>query len=74
MKHSTEFYVGLASMIVFIILFFWWLIHLDNQKPKYEIKYIHGWFVVVHKKTQETISPRFTTEKRATEWYNENCI
>jgi hypothetical protein len=73
MNHSIEFYVGLASMIVFIILFFWWLIHLDNRKPKYEIKYIHGCFVIRDVKTKTHIK-RFRTNEDAIDWYNENCI
>jgi hypothetical protein len=71
---TTINYEALGFLICFIILFFAWLVYLDSKKPTYEIKYIHGWFVVVHKKTQEQISPRFPTEKRAIDWYNENCI
>ena len=70
---NVDFNVGLASAFLFIVFFFWYLIHLDSKKPTYEIKYIEGWFVIRYVKNGMHVN-RFKTNEEATEWYNENCI
>lgn len=70
---DVDFNVGLASAFLFIVFFFWYLIHLDCKKPTYEIRFIEGWFVIRHR-VKKTHIKRFKTSEEATEWYNENCI
>jgi hypothetical protein len=43
-----------------------------DRKPKYEIRYINGWFVIQHSQTQKTIK-RFKSQEQAEIWFNENC-
>jgi hypothetical protein len=43
-----------------------------DKKPKYEIKYLRGWWVIRDVKTQTHLR-RFSTNEEAIEWFNENC-
>lgn len=43
-----------------------------DKKPKYEIRYINGWFVIQHSKSKEPIQ-RFRNQEQAEIWFNENC-
>jgi len=65
-------YEALGFFICFIILFFAWLIYLDSRKPKYEIRFIEGWFVIRDIKSG-THMTRFRNQEQAEIWFNENC-
>jgi hypothetical protein len=43
-----------------------------DRKPRYEIRYINGWFVIQHSKSQEVVK-RFRNQEQAEIWFNENC-
>lgn len=43
-----------------------------DSKPKWEIRYINGWFVIQHSKSKEPIQ-RFRNQEQAEIWFNENC-
>jgi hypothetical protein len=43
-----------------------------DRKPKWEIRYINGWFVIQHSKSKEPIQ-RFRNQEQAEIWFNENC-
>jgi len=70
---KVSLYAMIGGLIFFLSVIFAILIYLDSIKLKYEIKYIHGWWVIRDVKTQTHIK-RFPTEKRAIEWFNENCL
>lgn len=70
---ETVNYEALGFLICFIILFFAWLVYLDNKKPTYEIRFIEGWFVIRYVKNGTHLK-RFKTNEESIEWYNENCI
>jgi hypothetical protein len=64
----------IATVVVLLtVLFGSIIIHENLNKPKYEIKYIHGWWVIRDIKTKTHLR-RFSTNEEAIEWYNENCI
>lgn len=69
---ETTNYEALGFLICFIILFFAWLIYLDGKQPKYEIRFIEGWFVIRDIKSGTHLR-RFQFKEDAIEWFNENC-
>jgi hypothetical protein len=58
--------------VVLTFLFLTVVIVKYDRKPKYEIRYIHGWFVIQHSKSKEPIK-RFRNQEHAEIWFNENC-
>jgi hypothetical protein len=44
-----------------------------DRKPKYEIKYLRGWWVIRDVKNK-TVFRRFSTNEEAIEWFNDNCL
>lgn len=60
------------ATIITTFLFLTVVIIKADKKPKYEIRYINGWFVVQHSKSQEVIK-RFRNQEQAEIWFNENC-
>jgi hypothetical protein len=45
----------------------------DSRKPKYEIQYFHGWWLIRDVKTK-TVFKRFSTNEDAIEWFNKYCL
>lgn len=60
------------ATVVATFLFLSVVIIKADKKPKYEIRYINGWFVIQHSKSQEVIK-RFRNQEQAEIWFNENC-
>lgn len=63
----------IATVVVLLTVLFGSIIISENMRPKYEIKYIRGWWVIRDIKTQTNLR-RFRTNEEAIEWYNENCL
>jgi len=61
------------AIVVLLFTFLTIVIITNDKKPKYEIKYINGWFVIQHKATQEYIK-KFVTLEDAQYWFFNNCI
>jgi hypothetical protein len=66
-------YLIIAIIIVWLTILFGSIIINENIRPKYEIKYLRGWWVIRDVKTKTHIR-RFGLKEEAIEWYNENCI
>lgn len=65
--------VLIATVVVFITVLFGSIIISENmRKPKYEIRFIEGWFVIRDIKSGTHLR-RFQFKEDAIEWYNENC-
>ena len=62
----------LFTAIAFVFLALAITIIKADKKPKYEIKYLRGWWVIRDVKTQTHLR-RFSTNEEAIEWFNENC-
>ena len=60
------------ATVVATFLFLSVVIIKADKKPKYELRYINGWFVIQHSKSQEVIK-RFRNQEQAEIWFNENC-
>jgi hypothetical protein len=60
------------ATVVATFLFLSVVIIKNDRKPKYEIRYIRGWFVIFHVKTYEILK-RFATLEEAEIWFNKNC-
>lgn len=65
--------VLIATVVVLLTVLFGSIIISENMRPKYEIKYLRGWWVIRDIKTQTNLT-RFRTNEEAIEWYNENCL
>jgi hypothetical protein len=66
--------VLIATVVVLLtVLFGSIIIHENLNKPKYEIKYLRGWWVIRDIKTK-THMRRFRSQEQAEIWFNENCI
>jgi hypothetical protein len=63
----------IATVIVMLTILFGSIIISENIRPKYEIKYLRGWWVIRDVKTKTHLR-RFSTNEKAIEWYNENCL
>jgi hypothetical protein len=63
----------IATVVVMLTVLFGSIIISENIRPKYEIKYFHGAWVIRDVKTKTHIR-LFITKEEAEEWYNENCI
>jgi len=63
------FYVTIAVTFAILVL---GIIKAERAIKGYEIRYIHGWFVIVDKQT-DTYLKRFKTLEEAKEYFNENC-
>ena len=63
----------IATVIVMLTILFGSIIISENIRPKYEIKYLRGWWVIRDVKTKTHIR-RFGLKEEAEEWFNENCI
>jgi hypothetical protein len=61
----------LTVVLVFTILVA--AIIKETKRPKYEIKYLRGWWVIRGVKSK-TVFRRFSTNEEAIEWFNENCL
>jgi hypothetical protein len=62
----------LFTAIAFVFLALAITIIKADRKPKWEIRYINGWFVIQHSKSKEPIQ-RFRNQEQAEIWFNENC-
>ena len=60
------------AMVILMFTFLSIVIIKYDRKPKYEIRYINGWFVIQHSKSKEPIQ-RFKSQEQAEIWFNENC-
>ena len=60
------------AMVILMFTFLSIVIIKYDRKPKYEIRYIDGWFVIQHSKSKEPIQ-RFKSQEQAEIWFNENC-
>jgi hypothetical protein len=60
------------ATIITTFLFLTVVIIKNDRKPRYEIRYINGWFVIQHSKSKEPIQ-RFRNQEQAEIWFNENC-
>lgn len=60
------------AMVILMFTFLSIVIIKADKKPKYEIRYIRGWFVIFHVKTYEILK-RFATLEEAEIWFNKNC-
>lgn len=67
-----ENYLIIAIIIVLLTVLFGSIIINENMKPKYEIRFIEGWFVIRDIKTG-THMTRFRSQEQAEIWFNENC-
>jgi len=65
--------VLIATVIVMLTILFGAIIIAEKLHPKYEIKYLRGWWVIRDVKNKTHIR-RFSTNEEAIEWYNENCL
>jgi hypothetical protein len=63
----------IATVIVMLTILFGAIIIAEKLNPKYEIKYLRGWWVIRDVKTQTHLR-RFSTNEEAIEWFNENCL
>ena len=63
----------IATVIVMLTILFGAIIISENIRPKYEIKYLRGWWVIRDVKTKTHIR-RFGLKEEAEEWFNENCL
>lgn len=61
---------GITAVLTFAFLSI--VIIKADKKTKYEIRYINGWFVIQHSKSQEVVK-RFRNQEQAEIWFNENC-
>ena len=68
-----ENYLIIAIIIVLLTILFGLMIINENMKPKYEIRFIEGWFIIRDVKT-ETHLKRFKSQEEAEIWFNENCL
>ena len=65
--------VLIATVVVLLTVLFGSIIISENmRKPKYEIRFIAGWFVIRDIKTG-THMKRFRSQEQAEIWFNENC-
>jgi len=65
-----------SLFILTVVLAFTFLVIViirADRKPKYEIRYIQGWYVIQHRSTQKYIK-KFVTLEDAQDWFNENCL
>ena len=62
------FGITVVTMFIFLSI----VVIKYDRKPKYEIRYINGWFVIQHSQTQNYIK-RFKSQEQAEIWFNENC-
>lgn len=60
------------AMVILMFTFLTVVIIKNDKKPKWEIRYINGWFVIQHSKSKEPIQ-RFRNQEQAEIWFNENC-
>lgn len=67
-----ENYLIIAIIIVLLTVLFGSIIINENMKPKYEIRFIEGWFVIRDIKSG-THMTRFRSQEQAEIWFNENC-
>ena len=63
----------IATVVVMLTILFGAIIISENIRPKYEIKYLRGWWVIRDVKTKTHIRC-FGLKEEAEEWFNENCI
>ena len=63
----------IATVIVMLTILFGAIIISEKLHPKYEIKYLRGWWVIRDVKTKTHIR-RFSTNEQAIEWFNKNCL
>lgn len=64
--------VLIATVIVMLTVLFGSIIISENMRPKYEIRFIEGWFVIRDIKSSTHIK-RFRSQEQAEIWFNENC-
>jgi hypothetical protein len=62
------FGITVVTMFIFLSI----VVIKYDRKPKYEIRYINGWFVIQHSQSQEVIK-RFRNQEQAEIWFKENC-
>lgn len=60
------------AMVILMFIFLSIVVIKADKKPKYEIRYINGWFVIQHSKSKEVVK-RFRNQEQAEIWFNENC-
>jgi len=65
--------VLIATVVVMLTVLFGSIIINENlNRPKYEIRFIEGWFVIRDIKSGTHIT-RFRSKEQAEIWFNENC-